>query len=175
MEPSPLTIRRFEGGDAAAIAAIYAHHVMHGSASYETEPPTTEQMGDRLSAVVASGWPALVAEQSGLVVGYAYASQFRPRPAYAYACEDSIYVAADRVGHGIGRALLTALLDAAEQVGFRQMVAVIGGAEPASAALHRALGFSEVGLLPGLGWKHGRWLDSLYMQRALGPGNSTPP
>lgn len=175
MAAFPLSIRVFEPDDIAAITTIYAHHVIHGSASYETEPPTAEQMGERLTTVTASGWPVLVAECDGEVAGYAYASQFRPRPAYAFACEDSIYVAADQRGRGIGRALLTALLNAAEQFGFRQMVAVIGGAEPASEALHRALGFVEVGRLPGLGWKHGRWLDSLYMQRALGPGNSTPP
>jgi len=175
MDAAPFKFRKFEQADVPAIAEIYAHHVLHGSASYETEPPSPEEMRERLTAVANSGWPVLVAEQDGVVAGYAYASQFRPRPAYAYACEDSIYVAADQRGRGIGRALLTALLQAAEQVGFRQMVAVIGGAEPASEALHCALGFVEVGRLPGLGWKHGRWLDSLYMQRALGPGNSTPP
>lgn len=170
-----LIIRPFAPEDAVAAAAIYAHHVLHGSATYETEPPTPEQMGERLGGIAANGWPVLVAERDGVVVGYAYASQFRPRPAYAYACEDSIYVAAEERGHGIGRALLTALLGAAEAVGFRQMVAVIGGAEPASAALHQSLGFREVGRLPGLGWKHGRWLDSLYMQRELGPGDTAPP
>jgi phosphinothricin acetyltransferase len=168
-------IRGFQSADTNAVADIYAHHVLHGCASYETVPPTVAEMESRLQAVTTAGWPALVAVREGGVVGYAYAAQFRPRPAYAYACEDSIYVAPGHLGRGIGRSLLSALLDAAEAAGFRQMVAVVGGAEPASVALHQALGFEEVGRLPGLGWKHGRWLDSVYLQRALGPGTATPP
>lgn len=161
--------------DSDAIAAIYAHHVLTGNASYELDPPSVSDMRQRLIAVMEAGWPYLVAEIAGEVVGYASASQFRPRAAYAYACEDSIYVREDKVGRGIGRALLDALVVEATAYGFRQMVAVIGGAEPASIRLHAACGFREAGRLEGLGWKHGRWLDSVYMQRALGPGTAIAP
>ena len=169
------TIRPYRPADAAAVTAIYGHHVVHGTASYETEPPGEAEMAGRLAAVVAAGWPALVAEVDGEVAGYAYATQYRPRPSYAFACEDSIYVDQALVGRGIGKALLASLIDACEAFGFRQMVAVVGGAEPASIALHEALGFREVGRFPGLGWKHGRWLDSVYLQRSLGPGKTSPP
>lgn len=175
MSKTDLVIRTASLDDAAAVARIYAHHVLHGTASYEIDPPDTATMAARMDAVLAAGWPWLVAERDVDVVGWASAGQFRPRPAYAYACEDSIYVAPDAMKGGIGTALLTALLAAAEQCGFRQMVAVIGGAEPASIALHARCGFSEVGRLSGLGWKHGRWLDNVYMQRALGAGTSSPP
>ena len=121
------------------------------------------------------GWPFLVACDGDQVVGYAYATQFRDRPAYAYACENSIYVAHDRRGGGIGKLLLKALLEAAEAHGFRRMVAVIGGAEPASVALHGSCGFEHAGRLTGMGWKAGRWLDTVYMQIALGRGISTAP
>lgn len=161
--------------DADAITAIYAHHVAHGTASYDTEPPAVEAMRDKIEQVLAKAWPFLVAEADGAVVGYAYATQFRDRHAYAYACENSIYIRADRIGHGIGRRLLTELIAQAEAYGFRQMVAVIGGGEPASVALHGAFGFNEVGRLAAVGWKHGRWLDSVYMQRALGNGAATKP
>lgn len=162
--------------DAAAIAAIYAHHVLHGVASYETEPPDAPEMARRMAAVLDSGWPWLVARGAdGALLGYAYASQFRPRAAYRYGCENSIYIRDDARGQGIGKALMLALIAAAEQCGFRQMVAVIGGAEPASAALHSACGFVEVGRLRAMGRKHGRWLDNLYMQRALGAGDGTEP
>ncbi|GLR47445.1 GNAT family N-acetyltransferase [Sphingomonas astaxanthinifaciens] len=168
-------IRPYRPGDATALAAIYAHHVAHGTASYETEPPGEAEMARRLATVVEAGWPALIAEIGGRVAGYAYATQYRPRPAYAYACEDSIYVDQALVGRGVGKALLAALIEACAALGFRQMVAVVGGAEPASIALHEALGFREVGRLPGLGWKHGRWLDSVYLQRPLGVGTGSPP
>ncbi|URD59695.1 N-acetyltransferase family protein [Sphingomonas sp. KRR8] len=175
MSKTDLVIRTASLHDAAAVARIYAHHVLHGTASYEIDPPDTATMAARMDAVLAAGWPWLVAERDTDVVGWASASQFRPRPAYAHACEDSIYVAPGAMKGGIGTALLTALIAAAEQCGFRQMVAVIGGAEPASIALHARCGFSEVGRLSGLGWKHGRWLDNVYMQRALGAGASSPP
>jgi len=161
--------------DAAAITQIYAHHVLHGTATYDTKPPPIGAMRDKVEHALANGWPFLVAEEGGKVVGYAYAMQFRDRAAYAYACENSIYIRADRLGRGIGRQLLTELIARAGAPGFRQMVAVIGGAEPASVALHAGLGFKEVGRLNAVGWKHGRWLDSLYMQRALGPGGTTNP
>lgn len=161
--------------DASAVAAIYAHHVQHGTATYDTEPPSPEAMRQKIEDMQAKGWPFVVAEQGGEVVGYAYATQFRDRRAYAYACENSIYVRADRHGRGIGRCLLADLLIDAEACGFRQMVAVIGGGEPASVELHSRLGFREVGRLTAVGWKHGRWLDSVYMQRQLGDGAATTP
>lgn len=162
--------------DAPAIAAIYAHHVLHGTATFETVPPGEAEMAARMDKVLAGGWPWLVAKDGGgAVLGYAYAAPFRDRPAYRFTCENSIYIAHDRRGQGIGRALLAALLDASEACGFRQMIAVIGGAEPASAALHGACGFVETGRMHSVGRKQGRWLDTLYMQRALGEGADTPP
>ncbi|MBS0476041.1 MAG: N-acetyltransferase [Proteobacteria bacterium] len=163
--------------DVAEIAAIYGHHVIHGTATYELDPPDEADMAARLAKVSAAGWPWLVArdEASGAVMGYAYATQFRDRAAYRFACEDSIYIHPDWQGRGLGKILLTALLDACEAAGFRQIYAVIGGAEPASIALHAALGFEHCGALRGSGRKHGRWLDTAFMQRALGPGDTTPP
>ncbi|MBL8651080.1 MAG: N-acetyltransferase [Sphingopyxis sp.] len=162
--------------DAAAVAAIYSHHVTHGTASYDTEPRSIAATETLIADHLANGWPFLTARDAeGTLLGYAYASQFRPRAAYAWACEDSIYVAPAAQGRGVGRALLDALLVAAEASGFRTMVAVIGGAEPASVALHAACGFAHAGRLAGMGWKHGRWLDTIYMQRALGAGTTAPP
>lgn len=168
-------VRPATAADAAAIAAIYAHHVAHGTASYDTEPRSLDITQAMIAEHRARGWPYLVAERAGCVVGYAYAGQFRPRAAYAWACENSIYVHPAHQGAGVGRALLTALVDAAEAAGFRTMVAVIGGAEPASVAVHAACGFNHIGRLAGMGWKQGRWLDTIYMQRALGDGTASPP
>lgn len=171
-----MRVRPVRSGDAAAIAAIYAHHVLHGTASYETVPPDEAEIGQRMARVLGHGWPWLVAEdEMGALLGYAYATQFRDRAAYRFVCEDSIYIRNDARGQGVGKALLGALITACEQAGFRQMVAVIGGAEPASAALHARLGFAEAGRLSGIGRKQGRWLDTLYMQRSLGPGSTSPP
>ena len=169
IEPATLT-------DAAAIAAIYAHHVRHGTASFETAPPDAAEMAARMAKVLDAGAPWLVArDPAGEVLGYAYAGQFRDRPAYRYACENSVYVRDERRGEGIGRALLANLIVAAERAGFRQMIAVIGGAEPASARLHAGCGFVEAGRMRGVGRKAGCWLDTLYMQRALGRGDEEPP
>ncbi len=171
-------------GDAGAVADIYVHHVIHGTASFEIEPPDAAAMAQRMAAVLDAGAPWLVArdpvlrqaqDERGHIVGYAYASRFRDRPAYRFACENSVYIRHDRRGQGIGRTLLAALIVAAERAGFRQMIAVIGGAEPASARLHAACGFNEAGRMRSIGRKHGKWLDTLYMQRALGPGDSVPP
>ena len=171
-----LTIAPAMPADAPALAAIYAHHVRHGTASYEIEPPDAAEMAARLAKVQDSGWPWLVARGAdSTVLGYAYASQFRDRAAYRFAAEDSIYVRDDARGQGIGSALLGALVTACEEAGFRQLFAVIGGAEPASAALHARHGFVETGRMRAIGRKHGRWLDTLYMQRALGPGDTLPP
>ena len=170
------TIAPATPADAPAVAAIYAHHVLNGVASYETVPPSADEMRARMVRVLDAGWPWLVArDRAGEVLGYAYAAQFRDRPAYRYACEDSIYVAAERRGQGFGTALLLALIEAATRAGFRQMIAVIGSADPASAALHARHGFSEAGMMRATGRKHGRWLDTLYMQRALGEGAAAPP
>ena len=153
--------------DADAMAAIYAHHVLHGSASYDVIPPPAEHFRAKIGAVATAGWPFLVAERGGAVAGYAYATQFRDRAGYRYTAEDSIYVHPERVGQGIGGALLDALIARCVAGGFRQLIAVIGGAEPASVALHSRRGFREAGRLHAVGWKHGRWLDSLYMQLEL--------
>ena len=175
MDPS-VTIAAAVAADAAEIAAIYAHHVVHGTASYEIEPPSVGEMSARLERVLAARWPWLVARDAeGAVLGYAYATQFRDRAAYRFVCENSVYIRDDRRGEGLGRALLALLIVAAERAGFRQMIAVIGGAEPASERLHAACGFVTAGRLTGVGRKNGTWLDTLYMQRALAQGDSTPP
>lgn len=160
-------IRTVRSGDAGAVAAIYAHHVLHGTASFDTEPPSVDFWAEKIVAIASRGWPFLVAESDAAVAGYAYASQFRDRPAYSHTCEDSIYVHPDRMGEGVGSALLEALVAAAAKAGFEQMIAVIGGAEPASAALHARAGFVEAGRMRGVGRKFGRVLDTLYMQKAL--------
>ena len=173
--PDQLTIRAAEPRDAAATAAIYAHHVAHGTASFDTEPRSEADMAAKVGECSARGWPFLVAEAEGDVIGYAYATQFRDRPAYRSACENSIYIAPGHVGRGIGTLLLQALIVAATDAGFRQMIAVIGGAEPASVALHARAGFVEAGRMRAVGRKFGRWLDTLYMQRSLGLGDRQPP
>ena len=162
--------------DAPEIAAIYAHHVLHGTASFETVPPDAAEIAARMRKVLDAGWPWLIARDTGgEAVGYAYAAQFNARAAYRYACENSIYLRHDRLGQGIGTRLLAALLDACERSGFRQVIAGIAGSEPASLALHARAGFVEVARLKSVGRKHGRWLDVLYLQRALGAGDATPP
>lgn len=162
--------------DAAQLAEIYGHHVLHGTASFEQVPPTLTEMTERLAKVQAAGAPWLVARSGeGEVLGYAYASQFRDRPAYRFACENSVYIRDDRRGAGIGRALLALLIVEAERAGFRQMIAVIAGAQPASVRLHAACGFTEAGRMRSVGRKHGQWLDTYYMQRPLGLGDSIAP
>jgi len=162
--------------DAAAIAAIYAHHVVHGTATFEIEPPEADEIAARMAKVRAAGLPWLVArDPEGAVLGYAYASAFHARAAYGRTCEDAIYIAHDRLGHGLGKALLAALIEACTAAGQRQMIALIAGTEPASIALHVRAGFVEVGRLDSVGRKHGRWLDVIYMQRGLGEGAATAP
>jgi phosphinothricin acetyltransferase len=170
-------IRLATEDDAEQIAGIYSHHVLHGTASYDMEPMPAAAMRDKIAQAIRQRWPFLVAESDGAIVGYAYVTQFRDRPAYAYAyaCENSIYVHPDHHRRGVGRLLLSRLIAEAEEAGFRQMVAVIGGGEPASVALHKSLGFADAGRLSAVGWKHGRWLDSVYMQLALGAGAGTLP
>lgn len=162
-----LTIRDAAESDAEAIAAIYAHHVLNGTASYDVDPPPPEFHRDKIRRIAAACWPFLVAEVDGDVAAYAYVTQFRDRAAYRFTAEDSIYVHPNHMRRGVGKALLAALLDRASAYGFRTIIGVIGGAEPSSIALHAALGFAEAGRLRSVGWKKERWLDSVYMQLEL--------
>jgi phosphinothricin acetyltransferase len=163
----PGLIRAALPDDAALIAAIYAHHVLHGTASFDTIPPDAGFWHAKITDIVARGWPFLVADENGAILGYAYATQFRDRPAYAETCENSIYVAPDHAGRGVGSALMAALLPAAAQSGFRQMIAVVGGGEPASVALHQKFDFVIAGRMRNVGRKFGHLLDTVYLQRAL--------
>jgi len=160
--------------DLGAITEIYEYYVLHTSSTFETEAPDEEEMARRRLAVVERGLPHLVAEIDGRVEGYAYAGPYRPRGAYRFTVEDSIYMRPTCVGRGIGRALMAALIDWCEREGYRQMIAVIGGADnSASIALHEKFGFRHAGRLTSAGWKFGRWHDSVLMQRALGEGDGT--
>ncbi|MGA2893739.1 MAG: N-acetyltransferase family protein [Xanthobacteraceae bacterium] len=173
---SELIIRPSGPRDVAAIARIYADAVAHGTASFELEPPTEAEMARRQQELLNGGYPYFVAERDGAITGYAYAGPYRARPAYRWCAEDSIYVAPEFHRQGIGRLLLARLVTAAEQTGFRQMIAVIGdSAQVPSIALHEAAGFSFVGTLRSVGFKHGKWLDTPLMQIALGDGDQTPP
>ena len=157
--------------DAAALAAIYGHTVLNGFGTFEEIVPSTEEMSRRLSSVLGLGLPYLVAETEGEVAGFAYASAFRTRAAYRYTVEDSVYIAPDHQGRGIGKALLLAVIAECEALGLRQMVAMIGDSENAgSIAVHRACGFEPSGVLRGLGYKAGRWVDVVTMQRTLNSG-----
>ncbi|HUK19422.1 MAG TPA: GNAT family N-acetyltransferase [Bryobacteraceae bacterium] len=161
-------IRPAEAADLPAITAIYGYHVLHGTASFETEPPPLEEMARRHSEVVRHGLPYLVAELTGEVVGFAYAAPYRPRPAYRFTVEDSVYIRDDHAGKGLGRSLLGALLRLCEQAGSKQMIATIGDSQnTASIRLHRTAGFEHVGVLRNVGLKFGRWLDTVIMQKAL--------
>lgn len=162
--------------DLPAITRIYAHHVLHGTGTFETTPPTLEEMTARRADVLSKGLPWLVAEEAGEVLGYAYGNWFKPRPAYRFSVEDSIYLAPEAAGKGLGRALLAELLAALERGGIRKVMAVIGdSANAGSIGVHKALGFEQVGVVPACGWKFGRWLDIVMMQRAIGEGDRTPP
>lgn len=162
--------------DLPAIQPIYAHHVLHGLASFEEEPPSVEELERRFRDVTGRGLPYLVAEADGIVAGYGYCAPYRPRSAYRYALEDSIYVRPDMTGRGIGRRLLEGLIRRCEGLGYRQMIAVIGdSANAGSIGVHAACGFLRVGTLRSAGFKFGRWVDSVFMQRPLGPGDSTRP
>lgn len=174
---SGFTLRSTEERDLPAITAIYGEAVRTGTASYELEPPALEEMTRRWRELVVRDYPHLVAVRGDNLLGYAYAGPYRPRPAYRYSVEDSIYVAPAAQGAGVGRALLAELIAISERLGFRQMIAVIGGGteHPASVGLHAALGFHQIGVIEGSGFKHGRWLDTVLMQRPLGPGRSTLP
>lgn len=170
------TIRASIDGDIAAITTIYAHHVLHGTGTFEIDPPTEADMAQRRADVLARGLPWLVAERDGQVLGFAYANWFKPRPAYRFTAEDSIYVADAARGSGVGRALLQALVEQAQADGLRKLIAVIGdSANAGSIGLHRALGFTEVGVLRAMGWKHGAWRDIVLMEKPLGAADSTAP
>jgi phosphinothricin acetyltransferase len=171
-----MIIRDATPADLVEITRIYADSVLNGVASYELVAPDEAEMERRMSAIRDSGYPYLVAEDGeDRLLGYAYASAFRTRPAYRWLVEDSIYLAPEARGRGVGRALLEALIGRCETLGFRQMVAVIGGAHPASIAVHQKAGFVSTGMISGSGHKHGRWLDTVFMQRPLGEGKATDP
>jgi L-amino acid N-acyltransferase YncA len=173
---TPLSLRPAIAADIAAITRIYAHAVQHGTATFEIEPPDEAEMARRLHALLANGYPYLVAERAGSVAGYAYAGPYRARPAYHWSVEDSIYVAPDFQRQRVGSQLLASLIEAAERRGFRQMIAVIGdSAQTPSIAVHERAGFTHIGTLRSVGFKHGRWLDTVLMQRALGSGAALPP
>ncbi|MES2954899.1 MAG: N-acetyltransferase family protein [Pseudomonadota bacterium] len=169
-------IRPSREDDLPAITAIYAHHVLHGTGTFETEPPSVADMGTRRADVLSKGLPYLVAEEAGTVVGFAYGNWFKPRPAYRYSVEDSIYLAPDAGGKGVGRALLSELLARCESAGIRKIMAIIGdSANAGSVGLHRALGFTQVGIVASCGWKFGAWRDIVIMQKPLGAGDTLPP
>jgi len=170
-----LAIRPAKTCDIPAITRIYAHAVEHGTASFELTPPDEAEMARRMTKMLEGGFPYLAAEADGALAGYAYAAPFRERPAYRQTVEDSVYIAPAMHRRGLGRALLAALIETAAAGGFRQMIAVIGDTtkQAASIGLHEAAGFRHVGILQDVGFKHGRWLDTVLMQRAL--GNSARP
>ena len=167
-EQISLRIRPATPDDVAAIAFIYGHHALHGTGTFEEEAPSLQDMADRLAKVRARGWPWLVAEKDGIVVGYAYAAQFRDRAAYRFAAEDSVYIHPDFMGLGLGKALLDALLPASAQAGFQRMFAVIGDSDNmGSVRLHERTGFTHCGKLDKAGFKFGRYLDVVFMQREI--------
>jgi phosphinothricin acetyltransferase len=171
----PPQIRPSTEADVAEITRVYAHYVHTSTATYELEPPTPVEMSNRRSKILKLGLPYLVAERGQEILGYAYAGQYRPRPGYQFTIEDSVYIHPEHQGHGIGQALLTALIETCEQGPWRQMIAVIGDtANAASMRLHERHGFRSIGTLYSVGWKFNRWVDSILMQRPLGPGNSQP-
>ena len=173
---SEITIRIVQPGDIPAITRIYADAVAHGTASFELEPPDEAEIARRQQTLLADGYPYLVADIAGAVAGYAYAGPYRDRRAYDWSVEDSIYIAPEFHRRGIGRLLLTRLVTESEALGFRQMLGVIGdSANTASVAVHVAVGFRLIGTFQSIGFKHGRWLDTVLMQRPLGRGDSTAP
>jgi len=175
-----MIIRAATEADAEALAAIYGHAVLHGFGTFEENPPSPAEMEARRAAIADRGLPYLVAEDvldsGGRVLGFAYAAPFRPRQAYRYTVEDSVYVAPEAVGRGVGRAVLSAVITACEGLGVRQVVAVIGdSSNAASIGLHRTLGFEHAGVGKSFGFKHGRWVDIVWMQKALNGGDQRPP
>ncbi len=171
-----MLLRPSQAADIPAITALYAHHVLHGTGTFELEPPDEADMARRHADVTGKGLPWMVAQDASGVIGYAYANHFRPRRAYRFCLEDSIYLAPAAQGRGVGRLLLAELMARCEALGARQMLAVIGDAANAgSIGVHRSLGFEHTGVLKASGWKFGRWLDVILMQKALGTGAATDP
>jgi phosphinothricin acetyltransferase len=171
-----LIIRLAHAADAEALSAIYGHHALNGLGTFEEAAPSADEMAERMRAVAARGLPYFVAEIDGRVSGFAYASPFRTRAAYRYTVEDSVYIAPHRQRHGVGKALLTAVIAASEAMGLRQMVALIGDSSNAgSIGLHRSCGFEHAGVMNAVGYKMGRWVDVVIMRRALNGGDSLPP
>ncbi|MGH6891583.1 MAG: GNAT family N-acetyltransferase [Dongiaceae bacterium] len=178
MSAQAAIVRATEAGDLDAIQRIYAHHVRHGLASFEETPPERSELTRRWRAIADAGLPYLCAVdgETGIILGYAYAGPYRSRSGYRFTVEDSVYVAPEAAGRGIGGTLLRALVDICTDLGKRQMIAVIGDSgNEASVGLHRACGFALVGTFAAIGFKRGQWVDSVLMQRALGPGGSTLP
>ncbi|MBK6359004.1 MAG: N-acetyltransferase [Comamonadaceae bacterium] len=170
------TIRPSRDDDIDAITLIYAHHVLHGTGTFEVDPPSVQDMRARRAEVLARGLPWLIAESDNQVSGFAYCNWFKPRPAYRFSAEDSIYLAPHANGQGLGRALLAELTTQAERAGVRKLIAVIGDSgNTGSIGVHRALGFQHVGVLASCGWKFDRWLDVVLMERSLGLGDTTSP
>lgn len=170
------TIRPSRDDDIDAITLIYAHHVLHGTGTFEVDPPSVQDMRARRAEVLARGLPWLVAESDNQVSGFAYCNWFKPRPAYRFSAEDSIYLAPHANGQGLGRALLAELTTQAERAGVRKLIAVIGDSgNTGSIGVHRAVGFQHVGVLASCGWKFDRWLDVVLMERSLGLGDTTSP
>ncbi len=172
-----LVIRDVLPDDIAAITAIYREAVLYGTASFELDPPDEPEMLARMRSITDAGYPYIVClNEQDYLLGYAYASAYRSRPAYRWSCENSVYMTKDARGLGIGKRLMQVIIDRCEALGFRQMVGIIGGADHiASIKLHQSLGFEKVGRLPATGFKHGKWLDSIVMQRALGEGSESAP
>jgi L-amino acid N-acyltransferase YncA len=170
------TIRPSRDQDLPAITAIYAHHVLHGTGTFETTPPSETEMTGRRADVLAKGLPYLVAEEDGQLLGFAYCQWFKPRPAYRFSAEDSIYMHPDAAGRGLGRDLLRELTARAQACGLRKLIAVIGdSANAASIGVHRSAGFTPAGTITACGWKFERWLDIVMMEKALGAGATTAP
>lgn len=171
------TVRASQPLDLPAITAIYRYHVLHGTGTFETDPPSLAEMSQRREGVLEKNLPWLVAEaEDGTILGYAYANWFKPRPAYRFSAEDSIYVAEEARGQGVGRMLLQALCHECESAGVRKLIAVIGdSANAGSVGVHRAAGFTSVGTLSNVGWKFNRWLDVVMMEKPLGEAASTAP
>lgn len=169
-------IRPSRDDDLPAICALYGHHVLHGTGTFETVPPTEPEMAARRADVLARGLPYLVAEDDGQILGFAYCQWFKPRPAYRFSAEDSIYLHPDACGRGLGCMLLAALADAARQAGLRKLIAVIGDSgNAASIGVHRSQGFEPAGVIHACGWKFGRWLDIVLMEKTLGDGDRSAP
>ncbi|HWE46662.1 MAG TPA: GNAT family N-acetyltransferase [Caulobacteraceae bacterium] len=171
-----MIVRDAEARDHAPMLAIYAHHVLSGLGSFEEAPPDAADFTQRMAAIARLGLPCLVAESAGAIAGYGYASAYRPRIGYRYTVEDSVYVAPGHLGQGVGRALLQGLIERCTAKRLRQMMAFIGDSGNApSVALHRACGFEAAGILRSIGFRHGRWVDVVVMQRALAQGDTEPP